>query len=240
MLNLRNSILMNLKVKILLVEDDLNLGIIISDQLKSDGYSVSLCSNGIEGMQRYNEGKFHLCIFDVMLPKKDGFTLARDIRKTNTEIPILFLSARGMTEDKVEGFNAGGDDYLSKPFSVEELELRIKALLKRVNINVDEKEQTIYTLGIFVFDTENQTLVSKDQVKTLTKKEVQILKILYKYKNQVISREVILNSVWGQNDYFVGRSLDVFITKLRKYLRDEPKILISNIHGVGFKFELSE
>ena len=240
MLNLRNSILMNLKVKILLVEDDLNLGLIISDQLKSDGYSVSLCSNGIEGMQRYNEGKFHLCIFDVMLPKKDGFTLARDIRKTNTEIPILFLSARGMTEDKVEGFNAGGDDYLSKPFSVEELELRIKALLKRVNINVDEKEQTIYTLGIFVFDTENQTLVSKDQVKTLTKKEVQILKILYKYKNQVISREVILNSVWGQNDYFVGRSLDVFITKLRKYLRDEPKILISNIHGVGFKFELSE
>ena len=240
MLNLRNSILMNLKVKILLVEDDLNLGIIISDQLKSDGYSVSLCSNGIEGMQRYNEGKFHLCIFDVMLPKKDGFTLARDIRKTNTEIPILFLSARGMTDDKVEGFNAGGDDYLSKPFSVEELELRIKALLKRVNINVDEKEQTIYTLGIFVFDTENQTLVSKDQVKTLTKKEVQILKILYKYKNQVISREVILNSVWGQNDYFVGRSLDVFITKLRKYLREEPKILISNIHGVGFKFELSE
>ena len=240
MLNLRNSILMNLKVKILLVEDDLNLGLIISDQLKSDGYSVSLCSNGIEGMQRYNEGKFHLCIFDVMLPKKDGFTLARDIRKTNTEIPILFLSARGMTEDKVEGFNAGGDDYLSKPFSVEELELRIKALLKRVNINVDEKEQTIYTLGIFVFDTENQTLVSKDQVKTLTKKEVQILKILYKYKNQVISREVILNSVWGQNDYFVGRSLDVFITKLRKYLREEPKILISNIHGVGFKFELSE
>ena len=240
MLNLRNSILMNLKVKILLVEDDLNLGIIISDQLKSDGYSVSLCSNGIEGMQRYNEGKFHLCIFDVMLPKKDGFTLARDIRKTNTEIPILFLSARGMTEDKVEGFNAGGDDYLSKPFSVEELELRIKALLKRVNINVDEKEQTIYTLGIFVFDTENQTLVSKDQVKTLTKKEVQILKILYKYKNQVISREVILNSVWGQNDYFVGRSLDVFITKLRKYLREEPKILISNIHGVGFKFEILE
>ena len=231
---------MNLKVKILLVEDDLNLGLIISDQLKSDGYSVSLCSNGIEGMQRYNEGKFHLCIFDVMLPKKDGFTLTRDIRKTNTEIPILFLSARGMTEDKVEGFNAGGDDYLSKPFSIEELQLRIKALLKRINIRVEPEEQTKYSLGIFIFDTENQTLVSKDEVKSLTKKEVQILKILYKYKNQVISREVILNSVWGQNDYFVGRSLDVFITKLRKYLREEPKILISNIHGVGFKFELSE
>jgi DNA-binding response OmpR family regulator len=143
-----------------------------------------------------------------------------------------------MTEDKVEGFNAGGDDYLSKPFSIEELQLRIKALLKRVNIKVDEKEQTNYLLGIFVFDTENQTLVSNDQVKTLTKKEVQILKILFKYKNQVVSREVILNAVWGQNDYFIGRSLDVFITKLRKYLREDPKILISNIHGVGFKFEI--
>lgn len=227
-----------LKVKILLVEDDLNLGLIISDHLKSDGYAVSLCNNGVEAMQRFNEDKFHLCIFDVMLPRKDGFTLTRDIRKTNSEIPILFLSAKGMTEDKVEGFNAGGDDYLSKPFSIEELQLRIKALLKRVNIKVDEKEQTNYALGIFVFDTENQTLVSNDQVKTLTKKEVQILKILFKYKNQVVSREVILNAVWGQNDYFVGRSLDVFITKLRKYLREDPKILISNIHGVGFKFEI--
>ena len=227
-----------LKVKILLVEDDLNLGLIISDHLKSDGYAVSLCNNGVEAMQRFNEDKFHLCIFDVMLPRKDGFTLTRDIRKTNTAIPILFLSARGMTEDKVEGFNAGGDDYLSKPFSIEELQLRIKALLKRVNIKVDEKEQTNYLLGIFLFDTENQTLVSNDQVKTLTKKEVQILKILFKYKNQVVSREVILNAVWGQNDYFIGRSLDVFITKLRKYLREDPKILISNIHGVGFKFEI--
>ena len=229
---------MSLKVNILLVEDDLNLGIILSDQLKSDGYAVSLCNNGVEAMQRFNEDKFHLCIFDVMLPRKDGFTLTRDIRKTNTAIPILFLSARGMTEDKVEGFNAGGDDYLSKPFSIEELQLRIKALLKRVNIKVDEKELTNYLLGIFVFDTENQTLVSNDQVKTLTKKEVQILKILFKYKNQVVSREVILNAVWGQNDYFIGRSLDVFITKLRKYLREDPKILISNIHGVGFKFEI--
>ena len=227
-----------LKVKILLVEDDLNLGLIISDHLKSDGYLVTICSDGFEGMLRFNQEKFHLCIFDVMLPRKDGFTLARDIRKTNSEIPILFLSARGMTEDKVEGFNAGGDDYLSKPFSIEELQLRIKALLKRVNIKVDEKEQTNYLLGIFVFDTENQTLVSNDQVKTLTKKEVQILKLLFKYKNQVVSREVILNAVWGQNDYFVGRSLDVFITKLRKYLREDPKILISNIHGVGFKFQI--
>jgi DNA-binding response OmpR family regulator len=231
---------MSLKVNILLVEDDLNLGIILLDQLKSDGYAVSLCNNGVEAMQRFNEDKFHLCIFDVMLPRKDGFTLTRDIRKTNSEIPILFLSARGMTEDKVEGFNAGGDDYLSKPFSIEELQLRIKALLKRVNIKVDEKEQTNYALGIFVFDTENQILVTKDLVKTLTKKEVQILKLLFKYKNQVVSREVILNAVWGQNDYFVGRSLDVFITKLRKYLREDPKILISNIHGVGFKFEILE
>ena len=229
-----------MKIKILLVEDDLNLGFIISDHLKSEGYVVTLCSDGFEAMRRFSQEKYHLCIFDVMLPKKDGFTLTKEIRKINTDIPILFLSAKSLTEDKVEGFNVGGDDYLSKPFSIEELQLRIKALLKRINIRVEPEEQTKYTLGIFIFDTENQTLVSKDEVKSLTKKEVQILKILYKYKNQVISREVILNSVWGQNDYFVGRSLDVFITKLRKYLRDEPKILISNIHGVGFKFELSE
>lgn len=231
---------MNLKLKILFVEDDLNLGIIISDQLKSDGFFVTLCSDGIEAMKRFNEEKFHMCIFDVMLPKKDGFTLARDIRKTNSEIPILFLSARGLTEDKVEGFNAGGDDYLSKPFSVEEFQLRVKALFKRVNIKTEHEVKTKYKIGIFIFDTQNQTLESKNEIKSLTKKEVQILKILYKYKNQVISREVILNSVWGQNDYFVGRSLDVFITKLRKYLREEPKIVITNIHGVGFKFEFLE
>jgi DNA-binding response OmpR family regulator len=229
-----------MKIKILLVEDDVNLGFVIKDQLNADGYSVSLCCDGVEALQRFNEETYHLCICDVMLPKKDGFTLAKDIRLLNTEIPILFLSAKSMTEDKVAGFNAGGDDYLTKPFSVEELQLRVKALLRRVNLKIDQPEEKIINMGCFTFDVENYTLKSEKELKSLTKKEAQILKILHKFKNHVIPREVILNAVWGQDDYFVGRSLDVFITKLRKYLKEEPKIHISNIHGVGFKFEIQE
>jgi DNA-binding response OmpR family regulator len=228
-----------MKIKILLVEDDTSLGFVISDQLKSDGYQVTLCTDGAEGFKRFNEEKFHLCIFDVMMPKKDGFSLARDIRKINTEIPILFLTAKSMTEDKVEGFKAGGDDYLTKPFSVEELQLRLAALLKRVNIIVAKEDDSILTIGQYVFDTVNFTLKHLSFEKTLTKKEAQILKILMKFKNQVVAREVVLNGVWGQDDYFVGRSLDVFITKLRKYLKEDESIQILNIHGIGFKLEIS-
>jgi DNA-binding response OmpR family regulator len=229
-----------MKIKILLVEDDLNLGMVISDQLSFDGYSVSLCGDGVEALKLFNEENFNLCICDVMMPKKDGFSLVRDIRRQNAEIPILFLSAKSMTEDKVAGFNVGADDYLTKPFSVEELQLRVKALLKRINIKVDKPEEKTILLGRFTFDLENLVLSSNTEVKNLTKKEAQILKILYKFKNKVIPREVILNAVWGQDDYFVGRSLDVFISKLRKYLKDESGIHISNIHGVGFKFEIQE
>lgn len=229
----------SMKIKILLVEDDTSLGFVISDQLKSDGYQATLCTDGAEGFKRFNEEKFHLCIFDVMMPKKDGFSLARDIRKINTEIPILFLTAKSMTEDKVEGFKAGGDDYLTKPFSVEELQLRVAALLKRVNIIIEKEDDSILTLGSYVFDTINFTLKHTQFEKTLTKKEAQILKILLKFKNQVVAREVVLNAVWGQDDYFVGRSLDVFITKLRKYLKEDESIQILNIHGIGFKLEIS-
>jgi DNA-binding response OmpR family regulator len=205
-----------------------------------DGYQVTLATDGMDALQRFNEKEFHLCIFDVMMPKKDGFTLASDIRKINSEIPILFLTAKTMTEDKVQGFKSGGDDYLTKPFSVEELQLRIKALLRRVNIKMDKPEDKILPLGLFLFDTENICLLLNDTKKSLTKKEAQILKLLYKFKGQVLPREVILNAVWGQDDYFVGRSLDVFITKLRKYLRDDESITLSNIHGVGFKLEILE
>lgn len=229
-----------MKIKVLLAEDDLNLGLVISDQLKSDGYSVALCCDGVEALQRFNDEEFHLCVFDVMMPKKDGFTLAKDIRKLNNEIPILFLTAKSMTEDKVVGFNSGGDDYLTKPFSVEELQLRIKALLKRVNIKTEAPDEKLIQMGKYLFDVENYTLKCDGEVKTLTKKEAHILKVLYKFKNQVVPREVILNAVWGQDDYFIGRSFDVFITKLRKYLKEEPTIKISNIHGVGFKFEIKE
>ena len=229
-----------MKIKILIVEDDINLGIVISDQLRSDGYAVTLCENGSEGLRRFNEEPYHLCIFDVMLPVKDGFTLARDIRKVNTDIPILFLSAKSMTEDKIEGFNAGGDDYLTKPFSVEELQLRVRALLKRVKVQVLQPEEKIVKLGIFSFDTENFTLTSPTTKQTLTKKEAMILRTLFRFKNQLLARDIILNTVWGQDDYFVGRSLDVFITKLRKYLKEDSTIQITNVHGVGFKFELGK
>ena len=227
-----------MKISILLAEDDINLGFVIADQLRSEGYQVSLATDGVEALKRFNEQAYHLCVFDVMMPKKDGFTLAKDIRKINSDIPILFLTAKSMTEDKIEGFNAGGDDYLTKPFSVEELNLRIKSLLKRVNIRTEIPEEKVFNVANFIFDTENLTLTLDGKVQSLTKKEAQILKLLFKFKNQVLPREVILNTVWGQDDYFVGRSLDVFITKLRKYLKADESIVILNIHGVGFKLEL--
>ena len=225
-----------MKVKILLVEDDTSLGFVIADRLRSDGYQVTLCTDGTEGLRRFNEDVFHLCIFDVMMPKKDGFTLARDIRAVNSDVPILFLTAKSMTEDRIEGFKAGGDDYLTKPFSTEELQLRINALLKRVNIRM-ETTDVLIKIGQYTFDTENYTLNHAAFEKTLTKKEAQILKVLCKFMNQVTPREVITNTVWGQDDYFIGRSLDVFITKLRKYLKEDPSISIQNIHGIGFKLE---
>ncbi len=227
-----------MKIKILLVEDDANLGFIISDQLKSDGYSVTLCTDGAEGFQRFNNDAFHMCIFDVMMPKKDGFTLAKDIRKINAKIPILFLTAKSSDEDKIEGFKSGGDDYLTKPFNVEELQLRVAAMLRRVDIEIPEAEASVYQLGDYTFDTINFTLKHSKFEKSLTKKEAQILKILCKFKNQVVAREIVMTGVWGQDDYFIGRSLDVFITKLRKYLKEDERIQITNVHGIGFKLEV--
>lgn len=228
-----------MKIKILLVEDDTSLGFIISDQLKSDGYEVTLCTDGAEGFKTFNEGTFHMCVFDVMMPKKDGFSLAKDVRKVNQNIPILFLTAKSNDEDKVEGFKSGGDDYLTKPFNVEELQLRVAALLRRVNIQTEAKDESVYEIGEYQFDTINFELKHERFEKVLTKKEAQILKILCKFMNQVVAREVVLNGVWGQDDYFVGRSLDVFITKLRKYLKEDEKIQITNVHGIGFKLEVA-
>ena len=231
---------MDRKIKILLVEDDFNLGFVVQDQLKSEGYDVNLCTDGVEGLQRYNTEPFDMCIFDVMMPKKDGFTLATDIRKVDVKIPILFLTAKNLTEDKVAGFKAGGDDYLTKPFSREEFLLRVKAILKRVDL-IDPKEiETSFNLGTMIFDSENFKLIYADkEEKKLTKKEVKILLLLVKNMNKVLTRDIVLNAVWGQDDYFVGRSLDVFITKLRKYLKPDETVSISNIHGVGFKLEVN-
>jgi len=229
----------SMKLKILLVEDDLNLGLVIADHLKLQNYEVVSAEDGAEGLVKFNEGRFNLCILDVMLPVLDGFSLAQDIRRINAEIPILFLTAKSMTEDKIKGFEAGGDDYLTKPFSIQEFELRVKALLRRSRPEFQE-EVTNYSLGNYNYNIENQVLTFNESEKTLTKKEAQILKLLCKHKNQVISRETILKGVWGQDDYFVGRSLDVFITKLRKYFAQDERIVISNLHGVGFKFEVPE
>ena len=170
-----------------------------------------------------------------MMPKKDGFTLAKEIRQVNTDIPILFLTAKGEAEDRVEGFKSGGDDYLTKPFHSEELQLRVAALLKRVNIASTKAEEDLFKIGSYTFDSVNFELTHRNFSKVLTKKEAQVLKFLAKAKNEIVPRELILNAVWGQDDYFVGRSLDVFITKLRKYFKEDKSTQITNVHGRGFR-----
>jgi DNA-binding response OmpR family regulator len=228
------------KIKILLVEDDYNLGFVIQDKLKEQGFDVHLCTDGVEGLKRFGEHPFQMCIFDVMMPKKDGFTLARDIRKVNKNVPILFLTAKNQTEDRIEGFKAGGDDYLTKPFSTEEFLLRVQAILKRVNLVKEEVAPKDLSIGTIVFDTENFVLrYANGEKQNLTKKEAKILQLLVQHTNKVLPRDIVLNSVWGQDDYFVGRSLDVFITKLRKYLKEDENVTIANIHGVGFKLTVA-
>ena len=228
---------MQMKAKILLVEDDVNLGFIISDHLKTQGYEVSLCTNGVDALVSFNQNEFHLCVFDIMMPLKDGFTLAKDVRKTDQKTPILFLTAKTMTKDRIEGFKSGGDDYLTKPFSMEEFSYRIKSLLKRVEVT-PEKAEALIKIGTYFFHVDSYLLQNKSFEKKLTKKEAQILRILCKNIGQVTPREIILNAVWGQDDYFTGRSMDVFITKLRKYLKEDDSVKIENIHGIGFKLSI--
>lgn len=224
--------------KILLVEDDPSLGFVIQDTLSEAGYKVHLSRDGKEGLKQFNAHPYDLCILDVMMPKKDGFELAKDIRKVDTDVPIVFLTAKSMTEDKVEGFRSGGDDYITKPFSNEEFLLRLEAILRR-HRKQEDKDIT-YKIGRYSFNPENYELSDGEYLKVLTKKEADILKILCDKKNQVIERELITNLVWGDDSYFVGRSLDVFITKLRKYLKDDPQVSIKNVHGVGFKLEAGQ
>lgn len=231
---------MNAKAAILLVEDDPGLGFVIQDTLKEDGYSVHLARDGKEGLKQFSSHPYDLCLLDVMMPRKDGFELARDIRKIDASVPIVFLTAKGMTEDKVAGFQAGGDDYITKPFSNRELLLRIEAILRRAGNPAEKIAPEELEIGRYRFDPDNLLLTINDNKRTLTKKEAGILKILCERKNRVIERELLSNMVWGDDSYFVGRSLDVFITKLRKYLADDPKVSITNVHGVGFKLEDTE
>ena len=231
------------KYKILLVEDDPNLSLVLADYLEMLGYIVTTCYNGDEGLSVFTKGRFDLCIFDVMMPKKDGFTLAEDIRKTDKNIPIIFLTAKSFKEDRIKGFQSGCDDYITKPFSTEELNYRIQAILRRTSIPREEKtadNETKFVFGIFTFDSVNMILSSPGKEQHLTRKEAELLKILCLNKNQLLTRENALKSVWGDDDYFIGRSMDVFITKLRKYLKDDPKVSIGNVHGTGFKFIIEE
>lgn len=227
--------------KILLVEDDPGLGFVIQDTLKAQGYTVHLSRDGKEGLSQFHKQPYDLCLLDVMMPKKDGFELAQDIRKINREIPIIFLTAKSMMDDKVKGFKSGADDYITKPFSNEELSLRIEAVLKRYNAtDSDEKVNSqIHNLGAFTFNLDTFELTHPDAERKLTRKEAGILKLLCENKNKVIERELIANLVWGDDSYFVGRSLDVFITRLRKYFAIDPKVTIANVHGVGFKLEVN-
>ena len=221
--------------RILLVEDDPSLGFVIMDNLVAKGYEVTLCVDGEEGQQVFLQKQFDLCIFDVMMPKKDGFTLAKNIREKNQQVPILFVTAKSMLEDKVAGFAAGGDDYIVKPFSMEELCLRIEVFLRRSNGTPLTSE--IFSIGTYTFDYKNLTLQHPDGAKALTQKEAEVLRLLCIHKDRVLKREEILKTVWGDDDYFLGRSLDVFISKLRKYLKEDPSVEIVNYHGVGFRLE---
>ena len=222
------------KVKVLLAEDDKNLGTILKAYLEAKGYPTTLCVNGQEAFDVYNKEAFDFCIIDIMMPIKDGFALTKEIRKTNKNIPVIFLTAKSMQEDKLKGFELGADDYITKPFSMEELLVRMKAILRRVKKD-DFKKKSIFILGQFTFDYNRQILTLKKVEQKLTSKEAELLKMLCENANEVLDRSVALNKIWFDDSYFNARSMDVYITKLRKYLKGDPNVELMNVHGVGFK-----
>jgi DNA-binding response OmpR family regulator len=225
------------KAKILLVEDDSSLGFVVKDNLEENGYEVIFSSDGENGWQQFMRHNIDICLLDVMLPKKDGMALAGQIRKKNDKIPILFLTAKSMDEDRIAGFKAGGDDYITKPFNMEELLLRIEVFLKRTRKKTNETAEK-FELGNLVFDYNNLLLVDGTHKQQLTQKEADLLQYLCLHANSVVKREDILMNVWGKEDYFLGRSMDVFMTKIRKYLKDAEGVDLQTVHGVGFKLIL--
>ena len=222
--------------KLLLVEDDPNLGQILNEYLSLKGYETTLCNDGEEGLKTFKRGRFDLCLFDIMLPKKDGFSMAKEIRREDTVTPIIFLTAKSMKEDTIEGFKIGGDDYITKPFSMEELLLRIKAILKRTTEgNPQVSGQKTFEFGSFHFDYDKQML-SRGGVETrLTSKEAELLRLLCLHLNQPLNRSVALKLIWRDDSYFNARSMDVYIAKLRKLLREDESVQIITLHGSGFK-----
>jgi len=224
------------KPKVLLVEDDPNLGNLLLEYLQAKDYNTTLATNGKEGLTQFKNNVYDVCIFDVMMPIMDGFTLAREVRKLDAETPIVFLTAKSMKEDTIEGFNAGGDDYLTKPFSMEELLLRLKAILRRTkNQTLTNSDQNNFEVGDYKFDFNLQKLEVGGKAQKLTTREAELLKLLCINVNDVLDRTFALKSIWHDDNYFNGRSMDVYIAKLRKYLREDPNLEIVNVHGKGFK-----
>ncbi|MFI5172089.1 MAG: response regulator transcription factor [Chitinophagales bacterium] len=229
------------KAKILYVEDDVNLGFVTKDNLQKKGYDITLCQDGLTAAQTFTQQKFDLCILDVMLPKIDGFALAQKFRDKDKNVPILFLTAKSMLEDKLQGFKIGGDDYITKPFSIDELVLKVEVFLKRSKVYSDNVEvKNKYKIAGYEFDFKELNLKNTDNSYTLTLREAELLRMLSLNRNQVVRRENILHQVWGEDNYYIGRSLDVFVSRLRKMFADEENVQIENVRGVGFKFIVKE
>ena len=222
------------RLKILLCEDDENLGMLLREYLQAKGFVAELCADGEAGFKAFLKTKFDICVLDVMMPKKDGFTLAQEIRSANTDVPIIFLTAKTLMEDILEGFKLGADDYITKPFSMEELVFRIEAILRRTK-GKKSRESTVYRLGQFTFDTQKQLLQIGEKQTKLTTKENELLALLCSHSNEILQRDFALKTIWIDDNYFNARSMDVYITKLRKHLKDDPQIEIINIHGKGYK-----
>ena len=226
------------KFNILVCDDDKSIVDAIEIYLKQENYNVIKAYNGLEALQALEENEIHLILLDVMMPKKDGFTLAKEIRQINSEIPIIFLTAKNMKEDVLEGFKLGADDYMSKPFSMEELLLRIEAVLRRSTGLKPEDEQEIFKIGKLTFNSKKQTLFDGEEEQKLTTKESELLKLLCQNVNKVLERNYALKNIWADDNYFNARSMDVYITKLRKHLKKDPSVEIINVHGKGYKLIL--
>ena len=225
---------MDEKKRILLCEDDENLGMLLREYLQAKGYDTTLCPDGETGYRAFMKDKFDICVLDVMMPKKDGFSLAKDIRLNSEDTPIIFLTAKTLKEDILEGFKIGADDYITKPFSMEELTMRIEAILRRMRVKKN-RYRVVYKIGSYTFDTQNQTLTRAGTTAKLTTKESELLNLLCANMNEILQREFALKTIWIDDNYFNARSMDVYITKLRKHLKDDENVEIINIHGKGYK-----
>ncbi len=231
---------MKKETRILLAEDDKNLGNILQAYLEAKGYPAVLCANGKIAYETFKRDNFDFCVLDIMMPEMDGFTLAKKIRKIDKDVPILFLSAKAMQEDRIHGFEVGADDYLTKPFSMEELLLRIQAIMRRSDANTNDKNKSVFTFGKYTFEYNRQILIFDKKEQKLTSKEAELLKLLCENMNNVLDRTIALNKIWFDDSYFNARSMDVYVTKLRKYLKEDSNVELINVHGVGFKLVVSE